>query len=553
MTYYLAITIGPIEDTLKQARKTRELWAASYIFSALMRELLASLSGSGKLLSPIVENPEKNGAGIFPDRCYLKMDGETPAATIKTKIREAFGKLGQEIPGLPADLSRFFRVYVAQIAETELTDSSPIRALNHILDGLELQSLVPVGDMQVVPILERNIQGVYASAGKNKTFIDFDVNDRQQRLPSLLEIATSELNPEPKNKKSRYYELLTGPTNEAVLKYQEEQRKGEKRAAKHEADAQESALLKLKSVLGKTVKFRHKYVCFVLADGDMVGKTIGELGKNETAIQDFSKELAAFAAKAVKVIESYGAIPIYAGGDDLLFVAPVQNAAGKHIFGLLNDLDGIFPGTALETIGRKANPEFNIPTPTLSFGMSVSYYKYPMFESLDAMFELLFGHTKTFPGKNAVAFRVLKHSGQAFGATIGKGGTAFSEFMAVLTACLGQEVAFLTSVMHKLAELKPFLEDALQYDTTEWFFKHHFNEQEHARSSAEKYIAAVRKFCNAAWNEEKERKDKEKSEAQEQDRPAEEVEKIKPDIATVTNQVYAALRFVQFLNQEDHD
>ena len=56
MTTYLAITIGPIYATIQQARRTRELWAASYVFSLLMRELLEVLKDEkiGELLAPVV-------------------------------------------------------------------------------------------------------------------------------------------------------------------------------------------------------------------------------------------------------------------------------------------------------------------------------------------------------------------------------------------------------------------------------------------------------------------------------------------------------------------
>jgi CRISPR-associated protein Cmr2 len=93
MKTYLAITIGPIYATIQQARRTRELWAASYVFSLLMRELLEVLKDEkiGELLAPVVtsvdskepENSQKteeskttkppttyNGAGIYPDRCF---------------------------------------------------------------------------------------------------------------------------------------------------------------------------------------------------------------------------------------------------------------------------------------------------------------------------------------------------------------------------------------------------------------------------------------------------------------------------------------------------
>ena len=41
--YYTALTIGPIYKTLANARHTRELWAGSYTFSYLMKQILRKI------------------------------------------------------------------------------------------------------------------------------------------------------------------------------------------------------------------------------------------------------------------------------------------------------------------------------------------------------------------------------------------------------------------------------------------------------------------------------------------------------------------------------
>ena len=40
---YIAITIGPVVRTLMLTKKTRELWAASYLFSWIMKQLASEL------------------------------------------------------------------------------------------------------------------------------------------------------------------------------------------------------------------------------------------------------------------------------------------------------------------------------------------------------------------------------------------------------------------------------------------------------------------------------------------------------------------------------
>ena len=43
MSKYIGLTIGPIAKTLHQARKTREIWGASYLFSYLMKKIIKKL------------------------------------------------------------------------------------------------------------------------------------------------------------------------------------------------------------------------------------------------------------------------------------------------------------------------------------------------------------------------------------------------------------------------------------------------------------------------------------------------------------------------------
>lgn len=535
MKTYLAITIGPIYATIQQARRTRELWAASYVFSLLMRELLEVLEKEkiGELLAPVVAATNYNGAGIYPDRCFwlLNEKGEKlPAADWQNLIRKAIQRvenIAQKNNARHKFFEPFFRVFAAKL-EVNPSEESAVLQLNRLLDAQELQALLPQGDDQLISILseDNNIWELYhdSSASTSAVFIPYD-STGNHRLPSLVELATSELK---KVDEATYEGILTQPANTAIIK-----RREGKVDPKEEALAQEEALLKLKQTFKDDFKFRHKYVCFVKADGDSVGATLGAIGNHHQEIQDFSKLLAKFAQEAVDKIIAFNGIPVYAGGDDLLFIAPIQNQHGQHIFNLLSDLDQIFPAADLQALGKSVKADFSAQ-PALSYGLSIAYYKHPMFEALDNLNELLFENAKGFPGKNAVAFRVLKHSGQAFGATLSKGGGAYTQFAALLKACQAQELSFLTSVMHKLASLEAFLEDALQHGQTKAFFKHHFNESAHQQSETNAYIQAVHHLVLALWKEAGEQK---------QENP----------IAVVRQQLFAALRFIQFLNQADHD
>ena len=120
-----------------------------------------------------------------------------------------------------------------------------------------------------------------------------------------------------------------------------------------------------------------------------------------------------FGLAATQLIEDFGGLPIYAGGDDLLFIAPVIGKEGSNIFNLLDaiekeafkDVHDVVSGLGLK------DDEGNNIVASLSFGVSISYYKYPLYEALEAARNLLFGKAKNIKQKKAVAWSLRKHSG----------------------------------------------------------------------------------------------------------------------------------------------
>ncbi len=73
-TKYIALTLGPIIKTLSLAKKTRELWGASYMFSYLMRGIVGELQKdpykiNGEFIMPSIENIGYQSKVGHP--CYL--------------------------------------------------------------------------------------------------------------------------------------------------------------------------------------------------------------------------------------------------------------------------------------------------------------------------------------------------------------------------------------------------------------------------------------------------------------------------------------------------
>lgn len=525
MTHYLAITIGPIYDTLQLARTTRQLWGASYLLSVLMREITKATPPGWTLLSPIIDAARpRHGAGMYPDRCFWQLDQEPFEKEVNEVIGQALKNTATLIGKKADDLAGLTRIAAVKLRDADLHGESAVLLLNRHLDAMELRPVMPTNNEKIVDWVEDAISKLQKDGGqKSPPFVAFqNGNHEQYRIPSVTEIALQEL-----KKEAAYKTFIEEPINESVIDFQRGgKQEADREQRKEKAKTEEELYFEFKKAAKAVFRFRHKYVCFVIADGDSVGATLGAIANKPAILEEFSQKLGAFSQVAVDKIAQWGGLPIYAGGDDLLFVAPVQNDKQAHILNLVQELEELFPGSELAKLGKQANPNFD-KIPALSFGLSIGYHKYPMFESIEKMTDLLKQDAKGHPGKNALAFRVLKHSGQAFGTTVGLGSTVFSQSLALLTACGDEkiETSFLTSVMHKLQSLQILLAAAAKNDMLDAFFKHHFNEPDHARTGEDAYITAVKELCKAAHTEG----------------------------ADVVETLFPILRFIQFVNQKDHE
>lgn len=153
----------------------------------------------------------------------------------------------------------------------------------------------------------------------------------------------------------------------------------------------------------------HKYVAFVAADGDNFGKCMAKLGGNAFLFNVFGAELA-------ELVNDYGGQVIYQGGDDVSFYAPVYNEVkGLDIFGLIKQIDEALKNT-ISNNGDVKRLGINV---SMSYGVAISYEKHPMAETRQLAEELMYD-AKAIEGKNAIVWKLRKHSGQLAGGKISK-------------------------------------------------------------------------------------------------------------------------------------
>ena len=376
---YSAINIGPIVSTLGMARKPRELWAASYLFSYLMKCIYEVAEKEGvEIISPAKPDVETKRVGIYPDRLYVKgtLDAEKVLeSALELFYIDFFGK------GNNPDIS-FFNLMATSCEAAK--ESLAIAELNQQLDVMELCNFAKEGKV---------IQTIY------------DIISQKGNYPFSTEL-------------------------ESIAKCQKNA---------NPQDVKE--------------KMHHRYFCVVQADGDNIGKTISHKDLNNGDIKKISKSLVKFGQQAIQIIEDFGGVPIYAGGDDLLFLAPVIGKNGTNIFTLLDIIEEKAFKDVHDVVSelRLKDKDKNDIEASLSFGISINYHKYPLYEALECARNLLFNKAKNTVNKNAIAWRLRKHSGGTFEAAYSKKDNKIHEqFKALINATTDKDTV--SCVAHKIRQ-----------------------------------------------------------------------------------------------------
>jgi len=517
---YIALTIGPIIDSLLTARKTRELWAASYTFSYLMREITKVLEKQGTtIILPSTNNIDKqnkNGAGLYPDRIILQADISLDAVkiTIQPVIQNFIDDIHERIstntyakyydkdnaqleienPFTKKDVTdyllQFFKLYAVEKTFDLAKDKEEniIFKTYSLLDTLELQDRI----MPTEAIVDENKNSPYFQSSPkrifwnkvNHSFLFKDGFIRKKRFDSLPEIATRELS----NIDETHYDRIVG---EEIEQYQD----GDE-TAKKEDQAESKFMAEIKKHFAEEFKARHKYVAIVHADGDNVSKIIGTVGKlsenlngdTNKGILKFSKVLLDYARESTEKIVDFGGAPVYMGGDDMLFFAPLTDNKSdklKTILDLAKDLDDLFVNyftpyiDEIKTKNKHLQKEGKkeIPIPSMSYGIAITYYKYPLYEARNQSFGLMEHVKNNVKEKNAINVTLLKHSGQNLSFLLKK---KQGEVYRLANELINKKIDdsdFLNSFTYKLSTFQTILANiAHDKNRLEHFFKNYFNE-----------------------------------------------------------------------------
>lgn len=463
---YTAINIGPILQTFSMVRKPKELWAASYMFSYLMKCIIDTLDKNKfEIISPAkLPSGADKTIGLYPDRVFVK--GEVK----KDLLDDAFNLFATN---LVLDIEKTKPYFNIMSVTIDSDKEGVVMRLNRLLDRMELCYLKSdeTAREAVFDYLKGNLVPMQKVAG------------RKFKNRSLETIAS--------------YDIFEG-----------DNKKNDK---------------------------TDKYICIVQADGDNMGKVVSTCP--EPLVATLSEKLLEFGQACCQSIRDYGGLPIYAGGDDLLFLAPVLTSK-ESIFDLIESLDGHYK--AVQTYVNKLGGQCQT---SMSYGISMTYHKYPLYEALAKAQETLFVTAKNVKGKNAVAWTLQKHSGSSFNAAISKNmSSLYDALKKVIVATENEQLV--SAVSHKIRHNEVLL--SLWLDVTDGGIRkqridNFFDkiiDVEGKDANAISYMEAVKDLLLAVY--------------QNANSLSSETDKLKK-MKELTNIVYGMLRTAKFVKGKEED
>lgn len=430
MILYTGITIGPIFDTISRATVPSALWFSSILFSDLNRRLCKGITASipdAKIISPFYEenaSDENDGVGVYHDRIIFSVD--TDVAELEEKlgriIAQARGETAEQFPdtyitpSLKAFLDSYLEIHYVILPQDQLENTSSVLAISPYLDALELMKTFP-------------------SCSLDDPFVKLFANDDSR--PGSEESRNEAIRKSPLFPRNKKHYLVN--RNSSIRSVSEIAANRGDRSMKHT-----------------------RYFAVVNADGDSMGKFLEKLADEDVA--KFSRACLQYAREASDLIAEFGGMPIYAGGDDLLFLAPVCGQLDGKACTVIDLCQTIHTRFSSAVESAFSGDTRSLSFPTLSFGVSVQYEKFPLYEALSLGRDLLsaaknrslFRDEENNAIKDNIALNVQKHSGQTFGIIIHN--PEYEAFHELALAADGADAPMVNSVLYTTGLFSPLLQ-----------------------------------------------------------------------------------------------
>ena len=404
MSHLLAISVGPVQEFIAAARRTRDLWFGSHLLSEISRAVAKSIEAEGgKLIFPESSDAENVANVILAE--VASGDPKAISAKAKQATQECWMKYVNEAEKEASGVIRFniWKEQVHDVTEfyaawVERTDdySADRRRLMRLLAGRKnCRDFLAAHGHAGVP--KSSLDGRRESVLKHpKDWPDrfraklrirdgeqLDVVGMVKRIaggkrpyPSVARIAAdswvrenmeasafSEVVDTCRNLGTSIVHRLTDFSQFKAFSFEGT---AVYPSRHHEWIEETSATVeRLKPLQNALRKLPDPdpYLAVLVADGDKMGESISRL-KSPDEHREFSKTLSEFATQAKSIVEKdhHGCL-VYAGGDDVLAFVPVHSAL--PCARALHDQFG-------ETM--KAYSDEQGQSPTFSVGLAVGHF-----------------------------------------------------------------------------------------------------------------------------------------------------------------------------------
>ena len=357
MNYLLQISIGPVQDFISAARRTRDLWFGSNLLGEIAKAVAKSVQNDGgKLIFPAADNEKeleelKGIANIILAEFYNVDSQNLKSISDKANVA-AKDKLKYYADKVFARMQRFIvdDRYYAQID-----------------DVIEFYSAwVPVDSDYASA--RKQVARLLAARKNIRDFMPSQFADRVHKssLDGLREsvlirnLSEKDLKELPEDIKIKQHESLDAiglikrvpidntrfPSVGRVALNTWERGKGKKFINDFKRlnlldDDEDDELDSISWYLGDMYTPDAPYVAFIRADGDKMGAALSRMTEADQH-REFSKDLSGFAEKARDKIEEYNGSCIYTGGDDVLAFVPLDKAmeCSRAIHDLFGEIMG---------------------------------------------------------------------------------------------------------------------------------------------------------------------------------------------------------------------
>jgi CRISPR-associated protein Cmr2 len=508
---YAGFTIGPIYEVMRHSRKTRELWFGSYFFSWYMETLIDKLirSEAGEFLTPYTKlsggglEPNRSVTGKYHDRFVLR--SPHPARPLFDTIDANNSEVLEFFTDLIFDLAReehrrggewidsdrdsirgiltgFLQTRFFTTEAEHIDAQKPIAQVDQYLNSLEESFIFRPGKSRHTCERCKTLPGIV----KIKERVAEGRPEARLNIAPLCPVCfvkfrANRIDPLVKHKLPREAlkdgKLIYPPIQEIAARELFDDESVRQRLTPDEEG--EIGFDQLETVLGELQKPGpapyHRYFAVVQADGDNLGKLAATISDPT----ELSRRLFEFAEASERLITGFGGTPIFIGGDDLLSFMPVY-FEGKTVVDFASEISAIYRETVDKNEGKTS----------LSLGINIAYYKFPLSTALDQAGGLLFGDAKA--DKDSLALCLTQHAGSQTRFVLPIAGDKFARFAELLRGALNaakadrekaeppeDSIRLPGGLAHNLGRFQRLIAEIPDTNRLNAFFENNFNEGDH--------------------------------------------------------------------------